>query len=78
MSRETFMQSIKVLFVMFCATQTAAKSFELHFNNPEEYASNFEGDLIMRPTGRNGKKNEALRWKKGEIPYVISSSFSEF
>lgn len=45
--------------------------------NPEEFGPYLEGDLLVPIHARNGMKNEALRWKNGEIPYVIRGRYSE-
>lgn len=46
--------------------------------NPEEFGPYLEGDLLVPvKSQRNGIKNEAMRWKNGEVPYVIRGRFSE-
>lgn len=45
--------------------------------NFEEVGPYLEGDLLVPVISRNGMKSESLRWKKGEIPYVIRGRFSE-
>ncbi|KAH9641322.1 hypothetical protein HF086_013304 [Spodoptera exigua] len=45
--------------------------------NPEEVGDYAEGDILMPPQqGRNGVRNEVLRWPKGHIPYVIEGYFN--
>jgi hypothetical protein len=82
MSVKSFTFLIKVLSATtLCAiffTQSFAKHVESLYGHPEERGPRFEDDLIMKPTVRNGKKYEPLRWKKREIPFVISSDFSMF
>ncbi|XP_049300732.1 zinc metalloproteinase nas-1 isoform X1 [Anopheles funestus] len=44
--------------------------------NVEELGSYVQGDiLINRPGGRNGISNNAARWPKGVVPFVISGNF---
>lgn len=45
--------------------------------NAEELGSYVEGDLLV-PQLRNGMKMESLRWKDGEVPFVIQGNFSKF
>ncbi|KAG5682266.1 hypothetical protein PVAND_011630 [Polypedilum vanderplanki] len=46
-------------------------------DNPEEKGPYLEGDLLMlQNLSRNGMKNEVLRWKGGEIPYIIRGKFN--
>jgi hypothetical protein len=55
-----------------------ARVLSENFGNPEEKGPYLEGDLLVpRTFARNGVKNEALKWKGGEVPYVISGRFSE-
>ncbi|XP_047033348.1 zinc metalloproteinase nas-4-like isoform X1 [Helicoverpa zea] len=45
--------------------------------NPEEVGDYAEGDILMPPPqGRNGVREEVLRWPQGHIPYVIEGYFS--
>jgi hypothetical protein len=46
--------------------------------NPEEKGPYLEGDLLVpRESAKNGMKNDALKWKNGEIPYIIRGRYSE-
>lgn len=45
--------------------------------NPEEFGPYLEGDLLVPKLARNGMKSESLRWKNGELPYVIRGRYSE-
>lgn len=46
--------------------------------NPEEFGPYLEGDLLIPvKLQRNGMKNEAMRWKNGEVPYVIRGRYSK-
>lgn len=46
--------------------------------NLEENGPYLEGDLLVPLNlAKNGMKSESLRWKNGEIPYVIRGKFSE-
>jgi hypothetical protein len=45
--------------------------------NPEEFGPYLEGDLLVPLKARNGMKSESLRWRNGEIPYVIRGRYSE-
>ncbi|KAF9810582.1 hypothetical protein SFRURICE_021035 [Spodoptera frugiperda] len=45
--------------------------------NPEEVGDYAEGDILMPPQqGRNGVREEVLRWPQGHIPYVIEGYFN--
>jgi hypothetical protein len=47
-------------------------------SNFEERGPYLQGDLLVpREPARNGMKNEALRWKNGEVPFLIRGRFSE-
>lgn len=47
--------------------------------NPEEVGDYAEGDILMPPQqGRNGVREEVLRWPQGHIPYVIEGYFSMY
>lgn len=46
-------------------------------SNFEEVGPYLEGDLLVPVSARNGMKSESLRWKKGEIPYIIRGRYSE-
>lgn len=50
----------------------------LSTDHPEEEGPYVQGDLLVPTNGnlRNGMKSEALRWKNGEVPYVIRGRFS--
>ena len=44
-----------------------------------ERSDKFEGDIVLTEKEiRNGVIEPALRWPKGEVPYVIDSVFSEY
>jgi hypothetical protein len=45
--------------------------------NPEEIGPYVEGDLLVPIQSKNGMTKESLRWKNGEVPYVIKGRFSE-
>lgn len=45
--------------------------------NPEEMGGYAEGDILIPHYGRNGVRDEAARWPRGIIPYLIDSKFSE-
>lgn len=45
--------------------------------NPEEFGPYLEGDLLVPIRARNGMKSESLRWKNGEVPYIIRGRYSE-
>lgn len=45
--------------------------------NPEEFGPYLEGDLLVPIKARNGMKSESLRWKNGEVPYIIRGRYSK-
>lgn len=52
---------------------------ELSLVNPEEVGDYAQGDILMPPQqGRNGVREEVLRWPQGHIPYRIDGYFSTY
>ena len=45
--------------------------------NPEEMGGYAEGDILIPQYGRNGIRDQAARWPRGIIPYLIDSKFSK-
>lgn len=55
--------------------------------NPEEFANEFEGDIVLRDTeitrsGRNGLTDTSKRWPKDNkgqvtVPYTIQGDYSK-
>ncbi|KAL7642088.1 UNVERIFIED_CONTAM: hypothetical protein RMT77_007962 [Armadillidium vulgare] len=43
--------------------------------NPEEWGPDFEGDIKLDASARNGLKNKNTRWKKGIVPYEFDKGF---
>lgn len=46
--------------------------------NPEEMGEYAEGDILIPQLGRNGMRDESMRWPSGIIPYVIEGRYSEY
>ncbi|KAI8442421.1 hypothetical protein MSG28_005935 [Choristoneura fumiferana] len=45
--------------------------------NPEEMGEYAEGDILIPQLGRNGMRDESMRWPSGIIPYVIEGRYSQ-
>jgi hypothetical protein len=47
--------------------------------NPEECGRYLQGDLlVLKSDQRNGMNSEAVKWRNGEVPYVMRGKFSEY
>lgn len=47
------------------------------FGHPEERSGQFQGDILIHPTQRNGLSDLNTRWPGGVLPFVIDPTFSK-
>ncbi|KAB7498768.1 Zinc metalloproteinase nas-7, partial [Armadillidium nasatum] len=45
--------------------------------NPDEWGSEFQGDIKIPRNGRNGLRNQNSRWPNGIVPYTFGTNFAD-
>lgn len=55
-----------------------SRRYAANHGNAEERGPYLEGDLLIPINPKNGIQLKSLRWPKGQIPYEIIGSFSNF
>lgn len=58
--------------------ENKVENFDDTSGNAEELGPYLEGDLLIPTDARNGMRAESLRWKRGEVPFVIHGSYSKY
>ncbi|RXG61547.1 Zinc metalloproteinase nas-4 [Armadillidium vulgare] len=43
--------------------------------NPDEWGGDFQGDIKLSSTSRNGLRSEEYRWPNGVVPYTFAPNF---
>ncbi|XP_016977284.1 seminal metalloprotease 1 [Drosophila rhopaloa] len=64
--------TLVTLFLASCCLAAPATQQRIE-TDPELTAGYFEGDIVLGPEGRNGIRNESLRWPDRIVYYYINS-----